>query len=290
LPAAARIFRVGRAAVSVSQLARDYSLTTREADALFRATARIGPGSAGARLLEEAKRDVMAGKPVTHPQRLRELDALMRDMGMTEKSTAQAVEHAEVDLDTATRPDVTGGQRPRIADVPVPTKQRRRLDIGDFRLLPGELTQTQALHRIRQVIGKRLSDTPLRSVWQQARTEIVGTRSLENATRQEMFDLYDRVRNRFWDLCKKDPDATRFLQSAGFEFQGGRAPLLQVTATDIPMQERRVSLDHNLEKALGDDYKKAIDVDNFTFEFHNPNSNRETVQVKFGLRTTTPPE
>ena len=57
-------------------------------------------------------------------------------------------------------------------------------------------------------------------------------------------------------------------------------------ASELGVQERRLSLDHNLEKALGENYHRALDADNLTFALHNPNSNRETVQVKFGLRPT----
>jgi len=199
---------------------------------------------------------------------------------------ASTPEEVDIAFDEAKSPEVTGGKRAYIDETRVPTKKRRRLDIGDFQLLPGEKTQRQALTRIRTVFSRLVSETPLGPVWEQARSEVVGKRSLENASRQEMLDLYDKVRNKFWDLARKDPGASKFLSKAGFEFGEGRAPLLRVNKTDIPVQERRISLDHNLEKALGDNYKKAIDADNLTFSFHNPNSNRETVQVKFGLRPT----
>jgi len=190
----------------------------------------------------------------------------------------------DVDLSQATRPEVTGGKRPRIDDVPVRTRQTRRMDIGDFELLPGETSQRQALTRINRLRGRRIDETPLGRVWEEARRDVVGSRSLANATREDMFDLYNEVRDRFWDLARKDAESARFLEETGFEFGSSRAPALKVNKPDIPIQERRISLDHNLEKALGENYKKAIDADNLTFEFHNPNSNRETVQVKFGLR------
>ena len=211
--------------------------------------------------------------------------------GRSGGSGASIPDEVDIAIDEAMSSKATGGKRAYIDETRVPTKKRRRLDIGDFQLLPGEKTQRQALARIRTVFSRLVSETPLGPVWEQARREVVGKRSLENATRQEMLDLYDKVRNKFWDLAREDPRASKFLFKAGFEFGAGRAPLLRVNKTDIPVQERRISLDHNLEKALGDNYKKAIDADNLTFSFHNPNSNRETVQVKFGLRPTeTGPE
>lgn len=48
----------------------------------------------------------------------------------------------------------------------------------------------------------------------------------------------------------------------------------------MPAQETRISLDHVLEKAQGDNWQYALDADNLKMEFHNPNSNRETVQMR----------
>jgi hypothetical protein len=49
-------------------------------------------------------------------------------------------------------------------------------------------------------------------------------------------------------------------------------------------QERRISLDHILEKAQGDNWKKALDADNLELMFQNANAWKEIVQVKFGMR------
>jgi hypothetical protein len=327
LPAAAKVFKVGRAAVTVSTLTREYRLSAREADAAYRALTHVQPGTKGASLLASAAADVKAGRPVRDAKRLNELGALFRDMGMTERATAnelragaeeaaleghagrpgqevadlfatgeEASELTEAAERDASRPAVTGGKRPRIGDVAVPTKKRVRLDIENLARAPGESARG-ALARAKTVLGHKVEDTLLKDIWRRARAKVVGGRSLDNATRQEMFDLYGRVRDEFWTQARADPDAVRFLESAGFEFPAqGKAPLLKVIdpppglglpkASEIPIQERRLSLDHNLEKAIGENYRKAIDADNLTFELHNPNSNRETVQVKFGLRPT----
>jgi hypothetical protein len=42
-------------------------------------------------LLTAAKEDVLAGRPVRDPEKLKQLDTLMRDMGLTERSTATAL-------------------------------------------------------------------------------------------------------------------------------------------------------------------------------------------------------
>ncbi|MFI6712707.1 pre-toxin TG domain-containing protein [Nonomuraea sp. NPDC050478] len=328
LPAAAKVYKAGRASVTVATLARDYRLSAREADVAYRALTQVRPGTAGARVLESAVADVRAGRTVRDAKRLNELDVLFKDMGWTDRATARELRagaaesamegHAgrpgqEVaDLfatgdevaeltgaieGRASRPGVTGGQTPRIDDIRVPGRKRVRVDLEHIARAAGE-TSRAALARVRRVIGRRLDQTPLGPIWERARAKVVGDRSLAHAGRQEMFDLYNRVRDEFWTLARADPGAARFLDEAGFAFPlQGKAPLLKVAdpppglvdlpkAADIPIQERRVSLDHNLEKALAENYRRAVDADNLTFQFHNPNSNRETVQVKFGLRPT----
>lgn len=330
LPAAAKVFKLGRAAVTVATLARDYRLSAREADAAFRALSGLRPGSKGVRLLDDAAREVRAGRPVRDAGRLGEIKELLTSMGMTDRATAQELRAgaaetvlsggagrpgqeaadryflaeevdelvASVEQDRATRPSATRGARPTIDKVRVQVRRPTRLDIENLVRRAGE-TRREALARARQLLGRRIDQTPLGPVWERARAEVVGNRSLENATRQEMFDLYGKVRDEFWTLCKAETEseAYLYLRRAGFSFpENGLAPLIEVAdpppglglprAADIGVQERRVSLDHNLEKALGENYRKALDADNLTFEMHNPNSNRETTQVKFNLRPT----
>lgn len=91
LPAAGRIFRLGRAAVTVPRISEMYRLSEPEARALFRATAEIGPGTYGQLLLRGALEDIRLRGGVRDPERLRRVEQLLRDMGMTERSTAQAL-------------------------------------------------------------------------------------------------------------------------------------------------------------------------------------------------------
>ena len=221
-----------------------------------RATGDDGCEAAG----ESAAADVKAGRPVRDAKRLNELGALFRDMGMTERATedelrAGAEEAAlegragrpgqevadlfatgeEVSELTgaaereASRPAVTGGKRPRIDDVAVPARKRVRLDIENLSRAPGEKARG-ALTRAKTVIGRGIEDTPLKAIWERARAKVVGGRSLDNATRQEMFDLYGKVRDEFWTQTRANPDAVRFLENAGFEFPAqGKAPLLKVS-------------------------------------------------------------
>jgi hypothetical protein len=125
LPFAARTVQIGRAAVTTTRLAEAYRLSAPEAEALFRATARIRPGSSGARLLGSAVNDVRAGRGITDASRLSEIKGLLTDMGMMERSTADVLRmRVERELLAAERSSVqgaahggvppTGGGGPRI--------------------------------------------------------------------------------------------------------------------------------------------------------------------------------
>ena len=89
LPFAGKVFKLGKAAVTVSTLARDYRMSEPEARAAFRMLAEIAPGTRGARLLGEAASDIKVGKALDDPRKLKELEGLLRDMGMTDKETAK---------------------------------------------------------------------------------------------------------------------------------------------------------------------------------------------------------
>jgi hypothetical protein len=91
LPAAARVFKGGRALVTTAQIARDYRLTQNEASALFRATAGIRPGSTAAKLLGEAAADLGNGRHITDAARIKQLETVLNDMGMMDPATAKSL-------------------------------------------------------------------------------------------------------------------------------------------------------------------------------------------------------
>ncbi|WP_297324639.1 DUF4157 domain-containing protein [Nitrosomonas sp.] len=303
LPAAAKIFKLGKGVVTASRLARDYHMTPREADAVLRAFTGISPGSAGEKLLREAEADLKAGKGLRNPAQLREINKLLSEMGMTERATADALKtrranpfanltEQEIDraLEGIETPAHKGIKKPTMAGKSVPTRQIRRLDIDDLFLRPGE-TQRQALDRVNSVIGHKISDTPLRDAWEAARTKVLDGRDINTITREEMIGkggFYDKVRDAFWDEVQANDSAKHYLNNGGFDFTGGRAPLYQTSATNIGDQELRISLDHVDEKAIGENWRKAINADNLRMEFQNPNSFRESIQKKFPELRPTP--
>ena len=185
----------------------------------------------------------------------------------------------------AETPAVKGGKRPTVGGRRVPTTKGDRLDIEALPLRPGETTQREAVARVRTVIGEPISDTPLAKAWQAAREEVLAGRTVESLGQRAVNkEVYPRVRDRFWQLVREDGEARRFLAHAGFDLGDAPAPLLRVTRSDIPVQQIRVSLDHSAEKAIGTNWKRALDGDNLIFEFHDPNSFREIVQRRHDLR------
>ncbi|RIV39744.1 hypothetical protein [Micromonospora radicis] len=178
-----------------------------------------------------------------------------------------------------TAPKVKGSSRASVDGHRVPPPQPERLDIQDVRRLPGE-TQREAVARVREVIGKDVADYPeVRAAWERAR---------DHATRAEPLDksnhsrLYDRARERFWQEVRADPAAQRRFEQAGFRFPESRqtAPTLPTNRPDLPATERRLSLDHKVEKARGENWRRTLDADNLRFELQMPNSNREHIQVR----------
>jgi hypothetical protein len=195
-------------------------------------------------------------------------------------------EELELAIEEATSPRARGRNRPMLEDRPIPTRRVPRLDIDDIWRFPGE-SQRQAVERVQHIIGQRIDQTPLLDAWDAARARVLGNRSLDSITRDEMLrdgGFYDRVRNAFWDEVRTRSDALRFIEDVGLELRQQRAPLLRVTSSIVPDEEIRVSLDHIAEKAIGDNWRRAIDPDNLSFEFQSPNSFREIIQRRHKLR------
>ena len=170
-------------------------------------------------------------------------------------------------------------------------RRRGRINIWDLVLRPPE-SYRGALLRVLKVIGTDISDhKPLSDAWSDALETTLDGRSLDSITRDEMLGhgayegkgLYDRTRDQFWKLVRSR-DARTILEDAGLMFGDEPAPNLEVTATDVPPNELKVSLDHKDEKAQGENWRRAVDPANLKFEFLAPNSFREAVQVRLKLR------
>jgi len=187
---------------------------------------------------------------------------------------------AEIDaaLDEMFSPEITGGARPRIGDHAVPTRARNRLDIQSIVRIGNE-TARDALARVRRVIGVPLDKIDsVGRCWNRARAQVLERYTL---TSSNYADLYDRTRRIFWSNVRDDAEAAEHFRNAGFEWVGGEgtAPLLRTDAA-VSATEIRVSLDHIVEKAIGDNWTKALDADNLRMEFAMPNTYREIIQMR----------
>ena len=174
--------------------------------------------------------------------------------------------------------------KPRVGVKSVPVgdpseraKPENFLDIGTIPVKPGE-TQMEGLARIKKVIGQKLSDIPaMEKLWNEARDNVLKKNTL---TQDNYEELYDKTREAFWRRVRKDPQASQLLGGAGFGLSGGKtsAPLLTGAQSTIAVEDTRISLDHVVEKAQGDNWKKALDADNLRMEFASPNTEREIKQ------------
>jgi hypothetical protein len=162
-----------------------------------------------------------------------------------------------------------------------PRSGMRRLDADDIPRRPGE-TRAQAVARVRDVIGRRISDTPLRPIWDRVVARLTNGQPVESLGRERVLDVYARAQGEFWTEVANDPAASRFLRDAGIDFEpGSRAPLVQVNdPAAVPWFERKINLDHVLEKAIGDNWTRALDPTNLEFQPQGPNVYRETVQQR----------
>jgi hypothetical protein len=217
-------------------------------------------------------------------------------------------------VEEASVPRVRGGPKSgyRIGGTKVPSEPQARIDIqaeatvrdASLPTREGE-TAREAVARVRSVIGKKISDfkeptdhpqgsSPAQVVaiknrhavyelWNEARASILSRRAL---TSDNYAELYDATRDAFWRRVNgKTPKALAAREAfsdAGLGWEPGDAGAPKLLGIDSKLKsaESVVSLDHNLEKAQGDNWKNALDPENLTFEFAMPNTMRENLQMR----------
>jgi Domain of unknown function (DUF4157)/Putative RNase-like toxin, toxin_1 len=198
----------------------------------------------------------------------------------------------EAAFDQATSPAVKGGRleytdaEGNTVSKKVPIKKKSRLDIdptgeGDSPVprRPGE-SGVDAAKRVYRVLGKTIADIPeIAKLWEKARAQAEAEMPLTETS-------WPKVRRALWALVAADTaegEAARaVLADAGFKVTPGKAtaPMLEEADATLRKAERRLSLDHKDEKAIGENWKKALDAENLQFEFQLPNSERENVQQR----------
>ena len=191
-------------------------------------------------------------------------------------------------LAQASTPKVVDG---KIGERRVPTKKQSRLDLGadpsgHDAAIPRRSGESgrAAVMRIKKIIGTKISDhRSIAKLWNQARASV---ESRQKLTPENYKKLYDATRNAFWRLVQGDSvdakAARAIFEDAGIGFgpKKGRAPSLQGTDPKLKKAETKVSLDHIKEKAISDNWRKALDADNLQFEFAMPNTHREIKKAR----------
>ena len=180
---------------------------------------------------------------------------------------------AKLDVE-ATTPKVKGG---KIEDRKVPTGHVRRMEAEDIPRISKTETLEQAKARIQTVIGKTIADDPaIRKLWDEAAAEVLRGKRL---TKKNAVTMYERTRNKFWEKVRENPS---LFSEAGFALPRTKtsAPYLRNMRKNIRDAEITISLDHAAEKAIGSNWKKALDPTNLVYEFAAPNSWREIIQMR----------
>lgn len=156
----------------------------------------------------------------------------------------------------------------------------RRLDANEIRR-PNE-TRVQAVTRIRTVVGRRISDTPLLPVWNAVVTRLTGGAAPRDLGRGRMLQLYATAQGQFWIAVAQDHDLVQYLNDAGIAFEpNSRAPLVQVNdPAAVSWTERKITLDHLREKAIGDNWEHALDPTNLELQPQGANQYREAKQAR----------
>lgn len=91
LPGIFKALKLGKEAFVASRVVKEFGLEGAEASRVYRIYTGLGPGTKGARLFGQGYEALKAGRRVDDPQVLREMEGVLKDLGMTEKATAQAL-------------------------------------------------------------------------------------------------------------------------------------------------------------------------------------------------------
>jgi hypothetical protein len=91
LPMVAKVGKLGKAAIVASDIAKEYRLTEKEADAVFRVYAGMKASPGTVAILERAQNEIKAGKKITNQEDVKAVEQLMKDTGLADKGTLDAI-------------------------------------------------------------------------------------------------------------------------------------------------------------------------------------------------------
>lgn len=91
LPGIFKTLKLGKEAFVASKVVREYGLSGAEASRVYRLYTGLGPGTAGAKLFGWGLGEIKAGRAIDDPKVLKEMEGVLKELGMTERETARAV-------------------------------------------------------------------------------------------------------------------------------------------------------------------------------------------------------
>ena len=94
LPGIAKVVKGGKSAFTASRVVKEFGLSGAEADRVYRIYMGFAPGSAGAKLFQWGANEIKKGRAIDDPKVLKEMETVLKDLGMTEKETAKALRPA----------------------------------------------------------------------------------------------------------------------------------------------------------------------------------------------------
>lgn len=241
-------------------------------------------GSARVEVRDDVQRAFADGTPSTSEPALAARERRVRDSDTARRARERAGR-------TALQVSPTD---PRLAwldleDLPMRTEDfRRHRASGASPAVAAGRARADALRRLETVLSRTIADAPpLRRHWEDARARVMAGRTVNQIGPEEMRGAaYDATRDLFWAAVAADPHARGWLATRGIEFLPGQtAPVVRTNGRRLlPIEQRRVSLDHLRERALGDNWRHALDADQLALIPSAPNSARESTQVRQGTR------
>ncbi|HEX5883367.1 MAG TPA: DUF4157 domain-containing protein, partial [Pyrinomonadaceae bacterium] len=91
LPGIAKVVKGGKSAFTASRIVKDYGLSGAEAERVYRIYMGLAPGTAAARLFGSSAEKIRKGRAIDDPKVLKEMENVLKELGMTEQETVKAL-------------------------------------------------------------------------------------------------------------------------------------------------------------------------------------------------------
>jgi len=204
-------------------------------------------------------------------------------------------------LKKAEKGEVPQDEQPKPADLRRMPESRLDIEgkkVGGVPEKPGQILRRDVVQRANRVLGVRLGGNN-----NAAPQAVVDAWERANAARRPGLtatnwpDEYVNAQRAFWRAVRRDAAARQFFRDGGFVFPEeipaavwrgrgqepakGGAPILEAAAaSDVDIEEFRITLDHVRPKSTGDNWRFAVDGDNLELRMHADNSKLQHLETK----------